>query len=634
MTNLADRLAGFDQGGTASESGQACGLPSANRRRRTPKRKRRGSSSPTTVLRKTGKRVNRRRHLFKSGYDSESEDELEGGETETQLIKVSELHSHYYAHAFRAINQLACKDIGKSWIRIAQPKKQTTHPYNGGRCGADKRKSIAEHGYLGHFTMPDYWPSDAGWQQGLGCRHREPDHVKKPGQYVCELVSTPVLIYHLERLILLVHLLRSQGKGFEDGDFSLKKMKQSTDRIHLECESEKGHWKPEYVERLEDIYRMREKEIEYEQGQCGEFRSSWRRISRCANPASDGDTLVSVEMPKPRCKSRKAPKLAAKAVIPPSEQVKQEAEERNSSACKAPIANMVVTAQTEEEEADPSEGCEPSMHSDSYSSTEEGASDGSCYEPNRAHNSVLGSWFQRSANLRQDPTIFTRPDSFGSFATSGEIHRALPFRDQYRPGSSSTQLFPNQGFERRQNGHESANWMRPNGISTHSPPSRPIAPKMENVCHQTFAASSSGVAGYFHPDADYTSWQTQNLWDAQIEPSTNTAVADPSISFLPATNGYFGSDYSGAGFSFGLQPDAWNGGNQALVPPNHDGLDEDLQQSLSLQAVNAPQYQTSSMSGGNPDRANQFLYTTDFSPYAQAGTEHEFDPFAQHQRQH
>lgn len=182
--NVTDRLAALDQGDTTSESGQTCGLPSADRRNRTPKRKRRGSSSPNTALRRTRRHVNRRR-----GEDSESEDELEGGYTETQLIKVSELLSRYYIPAFRSINQLACKDIVKVWIRYAQPKKQTTHPYNGGRSVAEKRRSIDVHGYLGHYTMPGYWPSDAGWKDGLGCRHREPDHVKKPGQSVCELVS-------------------------------------------------------------------------------------------------------------------------------------------------------------------------------------------------------------------------------------------------------------------------------------------------------------------------------------------------------------------------------------------------------------------------------------------------------------
>ena len=75
----------------------------------------------------------------------------------------------------------------------------------------------------------------------------------------------------LERLLLLVHLLRSQDKGFRDGDFSLDKMKQSTQGIHLECEK---NWTPRHVDRLKEIYYVRGKEMQYERGQIGEIRSS------------------------------------------------------------------------------------------------------------------------------------------------------------------------------------------------------------------------------------------------------------------------------------------------------------------------------------------------------------------------
>lgn len=461
-----------------------------------------------------------------------------------------------------------------------------------------------------------------------------------------------MLTSHLERLILLVHLIRSQGKGFEDGDFNLETLKQSTESIHLE--SGRKHWKPEYVDRLNEIYRVREQEMQYERGEIGNRHPSWRHISPSANPASDEDTLISVEMPKPRCKNRKARKSAVTAVSPSSEQVKQDVEERNPSACNAPIANMGITTQTEEEEVGASAGCDPSMLSVSSSSTEEVASDASSYEPGmcksrtpqhglpvfdspsptgRPHNLVQGNWFQQSANFRQDPTTFARSDTCGPFATPSEVQRVLPFRDQYRPGSPSTTSHPNQDLVHRQYDHDSANRMRPNRISTRSPSSRPCPPKTENVCHQTFAGSSTGFAGLWGPDADHLNWQTQNLWDAQIEPATYMDVADPGISFLPATNGSFGGDYGGASFSFGMQPDTWNDGNQALVPPNHHSLDEGIiQQRLNLQAVNAPQYQISSMNGGNPDLADQFLYTTDFNTHTPAGTEDELDPFSQQQQ--
>lgn len=77
-----------------------------------------------------------------------------------------------------------------------------------------------------------------------------------------------MLTFYLERIALLLHLLRSQGKRFKDGDFSLENLKASTVGIELKCGE---HWRPEYVDRLNDIYRMREKELAYERGEIGDF---------------------------------------------------------------------------------------------------------------------------------------------------------------------------------------------------------------------------------------------------------------------------------------------------------------------------------------------------------------------------
>lgn len=165
-----------------SERGQTRSLPRAGPHGR------RGSSSTTSALPTKRKSVRKRR--AGSHSDSEDDDEtdvLDGMETEMQWVKVSELHQKYYTTAFRSINQLCCKDISKAWIRVCHPKKQTTHPYNGGKTGS---RSKSEFGYLGHYTAPDYWPSDENWDGRpvpSGCRHKEPDHVKKPGGSFYEL---------------------------------------------------------------------------------------------------------------------------------------------------------------------------------------------------------------------------------------------------------------------------------------------------------------------------------------------------------------------------------------------------------------------------------------------------------------
>ncbi len=282
VTSVADTLADCHQGKKKSKSGKARGLPSASHSRPQMK-KRKCSSSNILAVRRKRQTDKDRRTAIASGFNPDSDpedkipDELEGVETETQMMRIADVHRLYYPFAFRSMNQLACKDIGKAWIRICHPRKQTSHPYNGGKTDGEfgSDRSVALYGYLGHFTSPDYWPSDEGWQNPSGgveaCRHKEPDHVLKPGQFVCGLVPTPALTCHLERLVLLVHLLRSQNKGFKDGDFSLEKLVKSTERIHLEYEE---NWTPKSIERLENIYWVRKKEMEFERGEMGEFRSS------------------------------------------------------------------------------------------------------------------------------------------------------------------------------------------------------------------------------------------------------------------------------------------------------------------------------------------------------------------------
>lgn len=649
-TNLADTLPGHDQEVTASGDRQARGLPCAIRHGRNPKRKTRGSNSPTPSSRKKQRPVRGSQAAVNSGYDSESEDEpdeLEGAETEMRQIRICDVGHDYYEVAFRSINQLCCKDINKAWIRVGQPKKQTSHPYNGGKTSTEK--SQAEHGYLGHYSMPDYWPSDENWTVGWGCRHREPDHVRKSGQSVRELVPNSVLISHVERLILLVHLLRSQGKGFKDGDFSIDKLKQATAGIHLECE--RKTWKPEYVERLEEIYWVREKEMKFENGEIGEFSSTRRRPPFCVNVASDGDTLVSVRMPKPRCKNRKASKSSAKVERPSGKQIKREPEERSSTTCDAPTTNMDISLQIEEDDLDPSEVSEPTILGDRSSSTEEVAPDASCLEPtlcrartiqhglpfsdslsptDSRHSSVKENWTPQSVNFGQDPAVFTHPGSFGSVATRGEAQNAMPLYDQCYSGSSSMQSFSHQEVVRRQFDHESAtsqrvaNQMRPgpHQVFTRSLPIRPIARKAENICQQTFSASSSGLAGAFPIDADYPSWQANDLWNTQAESSMYMNVADPNTSFLPSTNGSCSSGYNNASYSTGLQVDTWNDGNQGLLAPYNHTFDENASQQLNLQTVNNPGYQTDTMSGVN--LSNHFMYAADCRTNTSMGTERRF----------
>ena len=81
----------------------------------------------------------------------------------------------------RQMKQEHCKKVAKAWVKAKEPQKQSKYPYNGGN---KKEESMYLFGKKmpGELTRPPWWCASEGWQQGDGCRHREPDHQKKPGK--------------------------------------------------------------------------------------------------------------------------------------------------------------------------------------------------------------------------------------------------------------------------------------------------------------------------------------------------------------------------------------------------------------------------------------------------------------------
>jgi len=80
-----------------------------------------------------------------------------------------------YDTRLRSLQQTACKTMAKAWVKLVEPKKQSNHPYTGGEDKA-----------------PDWWPKSWGPTKEERVRHREPDHILKPGEprpstrwYVC-----------------------------------------------------------------------------------------------------------------------------------------------------------------------------------------------------------------------------------------------------------------------------------------------------------------------------------------------------------------------------------------------------------------------------------------------------------------
>lgn len=81
----------------------------------------------------------------------------------------------------RLMKQTACKAVAKPWIKAKEPTKQTKHPYNGG-SRKKEASSIFGNDNAGELTKPLWWPRTKGWPTE-GCRHKEPDHLKKDGMW-------------------------------------------------------------------------------------------------------------------------------------------------------------------------------------------------------------------------------------------------------------------------------------------------------------------------------------------------------------------------------------------------------------------------------------------------------------------
>ncbi|EON66018.1 hypothetical protein W97_05261 [Coniosporium apollinis CBS 100218] len=150
-----------------------------------------------------------------------------------------------YTLRLEQLQQLICKMMLKSWIKVVEPKKQAKYPYNTQkikRSQKQARTSNAEPEMP--QKIPPWWPID-------GVRHIEPDHLLKE-----------------ERLKLGVHLLRigHPGQMFDPGDaapYWTDKLEDSTRDCNLQTEEgergvEKGAVRGSLLKTLYDFARMEE----------------------------------------------------------------------------------------------------------------------------------------------------------------------------------------------------------------------------------------------------------------------------------------------------------------------------------------------------------------------------------------
>lgn len=107
----------------------------------------------------------------------------------------------FYEQRLKDCQQNACKLMAKAWIKIIEPKKQSSHPYT-----------------KGEETAPDWWPKPYFDRNGTkrAVRHKEPDHLRKG-----------------ERLHLLQHIMRlviqprdRQMKQIREAGLTVKRLQE------------------------------------------------------------------------------------------------------------------------------------------------------------------------------------------------------------------------------------------------------------------------------------------------------------------------------------------------------------------------------------------------------------------------
>ena len=83
-------------------------------------------------------------------------------------IKIGDEKSvwNFYEQRLKNCQQNACKIMAKAWVKAVEPKKQTNHPYT----GSDQK-------------APGWWPKPWGPTKEEKVRHKEPDHLYKPGRH-------------------------------------------------------------------------------------------------------------------------------------------------------------------------------------------------------------------------------------------------------------------------------------------------------------------------------------------------------------------------------------------------------------------------------------------------------------------
>lgn len=86
----------------------------------------------------------------------------------------------YYEKIWENFQQTNCRVLAKAYIKLIEPRKQVSYPYNGRKVIAGKTHQLDPN-----ETKPPWWPT--------GVSHREPDHLPKAGERSPVILSYPLL---------------------------------------------------------------------------------------------------------------------------------------------------------------------------------------------------------------------------------------------------------------------------------------------------------------------------------------------------------------------------------------------------------------------------------------------------------
>ncbi|KAL2205693.1 hypothetical protein CC79DRAFT_1371484 [Sarocladium strictum] len=136
--------------------------------------------------------------------------------------------SGFFERAFTKCQQSACKLIAKAWVKVLEPRKQSTFPYTGGDRGA-----------------PDWWPKPWGPLEMERVRHKEPDH-----------------LYKRERIHLLVHILRFAVEprrrgltGVQTPDINLERLEKAAwEALSVWVDQQESNLARRFI--IEDIFHV------------------------------------------------------------------------------------------------------------------------------------------------------------------------------------------------------------------------------------------------------------------------------------------------------------------------------------------------------------------------------------------